>query len=65
MSFKKLTKDDRQEIGIAITNKLIEMGFVPDCTDTDDESEFEVQDMVADVIKKLKLGKKFKKDLEN
>jgi hypothetical protein len=58
MSFKKLTKDDRQEIGIAITNKLIEMGFVPDCTDTDDESEFEVQDMVADVIKKLKLGKK-------
>jgi len=58
MTFKKLNRDDRQEIGIAITNKLIEMGFVPDCTDTDDETEFEVQDMVADVIKKLELRKK-------
>ena len=58
MAFKKLNRDDRQEIGIAITNKLIEMGFVPDCTDTDDESEFEVQDMVAKVIKDLELRKK-------
>ncbi len=58
MSFKKLDRDDRQEIGIIITNKLIELGFVPDCTDTDDESEFEVQDMIAKVIKDLELRKK-------
>lgn len=58
MAFKKLNRDERQEIGIAITNKLIEMGFIPDCTDTDDESEFEVQDMVAKVIKDLELRKK-------
>ncbi len=58
MAFKKLNRDDRQEIGITITNKLIEMGFVPDCTDTDDETEFDVQDMIADVIKKLQLHKK-------
>ncbi len=58
MAFKKLNRDDRQEIGITITNKLIEMGFVPDCTDTDDESEFEVQDMIAKVIKDLELRKK-------
>ena len=54
----KLDKDERQEIGITITNKLIELGYVPDCTDTNDESEFEVQDMIAKVIKDLKLRKK-------
>ena len=58
MAVKKLDRDERQEIGITITNKLIELGYVPDCTDTDDESEFEVQDMVAKVIKELKLFKK-------
>ena len=55
---RKLDRDERQEIGITITNKLIELGYVPDCTDTDDQSEFEVQDMVAEVIKELKLRKK-------
>ncbi len=55
---RKLDKDERQEIGIAITNKLIKLGYVPDCTDTNDESEFEVQDMIAEVIKELKLRKK-------
>ena len=58
MAVKKLDRDERQEIGITITNKLIELGYVPDCTNTDDESEFEVQDMVAKVIKELKLFKK-------
>lgn len=55
---RKLDKDERQEIGITITNKLIELGYVPDCTDTNNESEFEVQDMIAKVIKDLKLRKK-------
>jgi hypothetical protein len=57
---RKLDRDERQEIGITITNKLIELGYVPDCTDTDDQSEFEVQDMIAKVIKDLKLRKKVK-----
>jgi hypothetical protein len=60
MATRKLDRDERQEIGITITNKLIELGYVPDCTDTDNQSEFEVQDMVAEVIKKLKLRKKSK-----
>ena len=58
MATKKLDKDDRQDIAIVITNRLIEMGFVPDCTDTDDESEFEVQDMIAEILKEKKLFKK-------
>lgn len=58
MATKKLDKDDRQDIAIVITNRLIEMGFVPDCTDTDDESEFEVQDMIAEILKEKNLFKK-------
>ena len=54
----KLDRDERQEIGITITNKLIKMGYVADCTDTENQSEFEVQDMIAKVVKKLKLRKK-------
>jgi hypothetical protein len=58
MKTRKLDKDERQDIGIAITNHLIELGYVPDCTDTDDQSEFEVQDLIASVLKKLRLRKK-------
>jgi hypothetical protein len=52
---KKLDRDDRMELAIAITNNLIEMGFVPDCTDTDDDSEFRVQDMITEIIRINKL----------
>lgn len=55
MATRKLDRDERQEIAIEITNKLIELGYVPDCTDTDDESEFEVQDLIAKILKKNKL----------
>ena len=55
---KKLDRDDRMELAIAITNKLIELGYVPDCTDTDDESEFEVQDMITEILRVNKLRKK-------
>jgi hypothetical protein len=58
MATRKLDRDERQEIGITITNELIKLGYVPDCTDTDDQSEFEVQDLIAKVIKDLKLRKK-------
>ena len=58
MKTRKLDKDKRQDIGITITNRLIELGYVPDCTDTDDQSEFEVQDLIASVLKELKLRKK-------
>ena len=58
MTSRKLDRDERQDIAITITNLLIELGYVPDCTDTDDESEFEVQDMIADVLKENKLRKK-------
>jgi hypothetical protein len=47
---KKLTKDDIRDIAIVITDKLVELGYVPDCINTDDESEFEVQDAINDIL---------------
>ena len=58
MKARKLNRDERQDIAIVITNKLIKLGYVPDCIDTDDGSEFEVQDMIAKVLKKKKLRAK-------
>lgn len=58
MAVKKLNKDDRQDLAIVITNKLIEMGYVPDCTDTDNDSEFEVQDAIAEILKEKVLYQK-------
>ena len=52
---RKLDRDERMELAIAITNQLIEMGFVPDCTDTDDDSEFRVQDMITETLRINKL----------
>ena len=54
----KLDQDERMDLAIVITNKLIEMGFVPDCTDTNDDSEFHVQDMITEVLRINKLRKK-------
>jgi hypothetical protein len=46
-------QDDINDVSIRITNRLIELGYVPDCTDTNDESEFEVQDTIREELKKL------------
>lgn len=58
MASRKLTRDDRMDIAIEITNELIALGYVPDCTDTDDESEFNVQEVIARILKYNKLRKK-------
>ena len=60
---KKLDNDERRDIAIDIVNKLVKLGYVPDCTDTDNESEFEVQDAIVKILKKFKLrkGKNYKK----
>lgn len=53
VNFGKLTYDDLNDIAIRITDKLVELGYVPDCLDTDNENEFEVQDMIlAELLKK-------------
>ena len=47
---KPITEDDIADMGLNATEKLIELGYVKDCADTDDEDEFEVQDAIRDAI---------------
>lgn len=46
-----ITEDDIADIGLNATDKLIELGYIHDCTDTYDESEFEVQDAIRDAVR--------------
>jgi hypothetical protein len=47
---KKYTEDDIRDIAIRITDKLVNLGFVPNCIDSDDETEFEVQDEINEML---------------
>lgn len=60
--YRKIDDDEVRDIAILITNKLINLGYVPDCTDTDNEAEFEVQDVIFNVIKRKKFRIKNKKE---
>lgn len=54
-NFGDLTIDDVRDIAIRITDKLVNLGYVPDCTDTDNGQEFEVQDTIfIELLKKTK-----------
>ena len=44
------TEDDIRDVAIRIIDKLVEMGIVPDCIDSDNEAEFEVQDLIVEEI---------------
>ena len=55
-----MTSDDVKDLAIRILDRLVLNGYIPDCTDTDDETEFEVQDLIADV-----LAKKFNVNLDD
>jgi hypothetical protein len=65
MTTKKLTRDDRMDIAIEIVNELIALDYIPDCTDTDDDSEFNVQDVIERILKESKLRKKEEVVLNN
>jgi hypothetical protein len=45
-----ITNDDSRDLAIKILEKLVEAGFVKDCIDTDDEDEFNVQDIIHEEI---------------
>ena len=44
------TNDDTRDLAIRILDKLVEAGFIKDCIDTDDNDEFEVQDIIHEEI---------------
>ena len=46
----KLDNDDIAEIGVTAVSRMVEEGLISDCTDTDDGSEFDAQDIIREVI---------------
>tara|TARA_R110001632_G_scaffold9125_2_gene35405 strand:+ start:516 stop:683 length:168 start_codon:yes stop_codon:yes gene_type:complete len=46
-----LTNDDIRDIAIRIVDNFVANGLVKDCTDTNDDDEFEFQDIIFDVLK--------------
>ena len=42
--------DKLNDISIKIVDKLVELGIVRDCTDTDDEQEFDAQDSIREIL---------------
>lgn len=43
-------EDDIRDLAIKITDALVAAGLIPDCTDTDDETEFQFQDVIVEVL---------------
>ena len=44
--------DSTRDIAIRCVDRLVKEGYVKDCTDTNDETEFSVQDIIHDEINK-------------
>lgn len=53
MTKEEITNDDTRDIAIRCVDKLVKFGLIKDCTDTDDASEFYVQDIIHDEINKF------------
>ena len=41
------TLDDAKDLAVIIVGNLVLEGLVKDCTDTDDNTEFEIQDSIV------------------
>lgn len=48
------TVDDIRDIAIRCVDKLVNDKLIKDCTDTDDESEFQVQDTIFEEILRVR-----------
>jgi hypothetical protein len=49
--------DDVRDMAVHIVNRLVELGLVKDCTDSDDNTEFDFQDAISEAIgQKLKIA---------
>jgi|TARA_R110002072_G_scaffold256420_1_gene415226 hypothetical protein len=53
MNKDKITNDDTRDIAIRCVDRLVKFGLVKDCMDTDDDTEFDIQDIIHDEINKF------------
>ena len=45
-----MTLDEIKDLSVKIVGDLVLKGLVTDCTDTDDETEFELQDSIVETL---------------
>ncbi len=53
MKITNATEDDIADIALSIVDKMVTEGLIPDCTDTNDGSEFEAQDIIREKLNSL------------
>jgi hypothetical protein len=44
------TLDDIKDLSIIIVGKMVEEGIIKDCTDTEDQTEFDAQDIIREIL---------------
>ena len=44
------TLDDIKDLSIIIVSKMVEEGIIKDCTNTDDQTEFDAQDVIREIL---------------
>lgn len=48
----KYTEDEIRDIAIRIVDEFVAQGLVKNCIDTDDDTEFEFQDIIVEMLNK-------------
>jgi hypothetical protein len=48
-----ISEDDINDMSIIIVDRMVAEGLIPDCTDTENEKEFETQDIIREELTKL------------
>ncbi len=49
----RLEEDDISDVALEIVDAMILDGLIPDCTDTENEKEFEAQDIIREKLTRL------------
>ena len=49
----RLEKDDISDIALEIVDAMVFEKLIPDCTDTENQKEFEAQDIIREKLEKL------------
>jgi hypothetical protein len=47
---KNLNLDDIKDLSILIVNTMVEENILPNCTDTEDNTEFDAQDIIRAIL---------------
>lgn len=51
----RCSEDEIRDLAIRIVDQLVLAGLVNDCTDTNDDTEFRVQDIIEEVLRETLL----------